>query len=310
MKQFKSFRNLSSLAIMLLATPFLAACSGNDNDDNKPSNQFGNAEGIPFHATLFISGNAITAKEKVAVIHNGVKDEMTVISVLEDLVIIDGYLKGKVSDGDDVKVIYPAQAADGTSGNVNNDLIYAQSGKQDDVNSKSDVRKSPGKLKVGETASLVGEVKLDKQYATYKINTKNADGSANRDVNRFAISVTTVQNHIASTQEYVITPDAPTSELYVALPAVDNKYTVFSATDGNGQTYACSQDSITIASGEYKEEILKMSPTVIWDSNVASDDFEDKLLFDWEYEKAGIKLTINGDEFNPNRSLERRTQRY
>ena len=115
-----------------------AACS---NDDNAA--QPAKAVGIPFTATISIGESATTRTlaedgtklkaswaegEKVALIHNGVNDEMTVSAVNDGNATITGTITGSPSDGDDVTVIYPSTAADGTTGAVKGNLLYAQEG--------------------------------------------------------------------------------------------------------------------------------------------------------------------------------------
>ena len=166
-----------------------AACS---NDDNAA--QPAKAVGIPFTATISIGESATTRTlaedgtklkaswaegEKVALIHNGVNDEMTVSAVNDGNATITGTITGSPSDGDDVTVIYPSTAADGTTGAVKGNLLYAQEGGTlADVAGKYDVRRGAGKLKVGSTASLNGNVSLINQFAIFRFTTKNSDGSA------------------------------------------------------------------------------------------------------------------------------------
>ena len=110
-----------------------AACSNDDNIIQNPVQQPAKAEGIPFTATISMGESASTRAlsdngtkieatwatgEKVALIYNGVKDEMTVSAVNAGMATITGTITGSPSGGDAVTIIYPSDAADGTTGNV------------------------------------------------------------------------------------------------------------------------------------------------------------------------------------------------
>ena len=170
----------------------LTACNKNEIDF-QPKNE---AEGIPFSATvsagsgldtraLAESGTTLQATwavgETVALIHNGIFDEMTVSAVSGGTATITGTITGCPSDGDPVTIIYPSSAADGTTGNVKSDLLYAQDGtltgtEGTSIAEKYDVRKGTGTLKVSETGSLNGKVSLQNQFAIFKFTVRTADG--------------------------------------------------------------------------------------------------------------------------------------
>ena len=245
-----------------------AACS---NDDNAA--QPAKAVGIPFTATISIGESATTRTlaedgtklkaswaegEKVALIHNGVNDEMTVSAVNDGNATITGTITGSPSDGDDVTVIYPSTAADGTTGAVKGNLLYAQEGGTlADVAGKYDVRRGAGKLKVGSTASLNGNVSLINQFAIFKFTTKNSDGSATIAVKPLII--------VVGAQSFVITPTSATSTLYAALPAVSSKNVCFSATGSDNKTYVYSKDGVTFDEGKFYTSTLQMTEVVAVD---------------------------------------------
>ena len=250
---------------MLLA---LAAC--NKVEDIQPIDK---ADGIPFSATISVGNNAATkalaesgstivatwaVDETVALIHNGVKDVMTVSAVNEGVATITGTITNSPSDGDAVTVIYPASAADGTTGNIKADLLYEQKGLLTGAGSIAanyDTRKGTGTLKVsGTTASLNGNMTLDNQFAIFKFTVKNADASATIDVKPLTITI--------GAQDYVITPASATSELYAALPAISSQAVTFTATGSDSKTYTCSKASVTFAAGKYYKSTLKMTAAV------------------------------------------------
>ena len=179
MKAFKIF-SMFALSVMM------AACA---NDEIEQIQKSQKTDGIPFTATISIdegattralteNGSGISAAwvegEKVALIHNGVNDEMEVESVSGGVATISGTITGDPTDGDDVTIIYPSSAADGTTGNVKDDVLIGQDGTLTgtggtSISEKYDVRKSSGaQLEVvSGTASLKGNVSLTSQIAIW-----------------------------------------------------------------------------------------------------------------------------------------------
>ena len=259
-------KKVFGIAAMLLA---LAACNKIETNVQPVENN----EGIPFSATISVGNNATTkalaesgstivatwaVDETVALIHNGVKDEMTVSAVNEGVATITGTITNSPSDGDAVTVIYPASAADGTTGNIKADMLYEQKGLLTGAGSIAanyDTRKGTGTLKVsGTTASLNGNMTLDNQFAIFKFTTKNSNGSATIDVKPLTITI--------GAQNYVIDPASATSELFVALPAISSQAVTFTATGSDSKTYTCSKASVTFAAGKYYQSTLKMASAV------------------------------------------------
>ena len=253
-------KKVFGIAALLLA---LAACNKIESENGPVEN----IVGIPFSATVSLGDNAATKAlaesgstivatwaegEKVALIHNGVSDEMTVSSVSGGSATITGTITSP-ADGEDVTIIYPSSSADGTTGNIKADLLYAQNGLLTGAGSISenyDARKGSGKLKVDGSATLDGSVSLTNQFAIFKFTVKNADASATIDVKPLIITI--------GTQDYVITPASATSTLYVALPAVSSQTVSFSATSSDSKTYTCSKDGVTFAAAKYYQSTLKM----------------------------------------------------
>ena len=255
-------KKVFGIAAILLA---LAAC----NKVETEIQPIDNAEGIPFSATISVGNNAATkalaesgttivatwaVDETVALIHNGVKDVMTVSAVNEGVATITGTITNSPSDGDAVTVIYPASAADGTTGNIKADLLYAQNGLLTgggSIAANYDARKGTGTLKVSGTASLNGNMTLDNQFAIFKFTTKNSDGSATIDMKPLTVTI--------GAQDYVITPASATSELFVALPAIASQAVTFTATGSDGKIYTASKPSVSFDAGKYYQSPLKMT---------------------------------------------------
>lgn len=254
-------KTVFGIATLLLA---LSACNKIETIDQP----VGMADGIPFSATVSLgdnaatkalaeSGDAITATwaegEKVALIHGGVSDEMTVGSVSGGSATITGTITGSPADGESVTIIYPASAADGTTGNIKADLLYAQNGLltgTGSISEKYDARKGTGTLKVDGTATLDGSVALTNQFAIFKFTVRGADGTTVISAKPLTITI--------GEQDYVITPATATDVLYAALPAVSDEKVSFDATDGSDKTYTCAKLSVSFDSGKYYQSTLKM----------------------------------------------------
>lgn len=256
----KIMKKVFEIAAIILAC---VACNKAELD-NYPVNYDG--EGIPFRAKISatkalsegVSGITATwaVDEEVALVYNDGtprKDVMHVESVTAGAAVISGVLSGTPADKSDVTVIYPATAADGTTGNVLSNLLEsAQVGTLADIASKYDVRKTAAKFQVdGSGASLNGPVSLTNQFAIFKFTVRGTDGSTPIEVNPLVITINAV--------DYTITPASATDVLYVALPAIDAKAVSFTATDGGSVKYYCSKPSVTFSAGAYYKSTLKMS---------------------------------------------------
>jgi hypothetical protein len=220
-----------------------AAGSNDDNDILTPA-QPAKAEGIPFTATISIDNGAATRaitesgstletswaqNDKVALIHNGVSDVMTVSSVSGGVATITGTITGSPSGNDPVTIIYPSNAADGTTGNVKSDWLAAQDGTLKgtggtSIEEKYDVRKGTGTLN-GDGSSLSGTVSLTNQNAIFKLTLKDIEGSA--DVSATSVKIYNQDNTLLTT----VTPASAAKEMYVALPTTATTLK-FSVTDG------------------------------------------------------------------------------
>ena len=257
----KIMKKVFGIAALLLA---LAAC----NKIETESQVADKTGGIPFSATVSLGNNAATkalaesgstitatweAGEKVALIHNGVSDEMTVSSVSGGFATITGTITGTPANGDPVTIIYPSSAADGTTGNIKADLLYVQNGLLTGAGSISenyDVRKGSGTLKVNGKATLDGSISLTNQFAIFKFTVRGADGATVISAKPLTITI--------GAQDYIITPASATDVLYVALPAVSGEKVSFDATDGSDRTYTCEKLSASFEAGKYYQSTLKM----------------------------------------------------
>ena len=270
----KTMKKVFGIAALLLA---FVACNKVETEIQPVEK----SDGIPFSATVSLgdnaatkalaeSGSTITATwaegEKVALIHNGVSDEMTVSSVSGGSATITGTITSPV-DGEDVTIIYPSSAADGTTGNIKADLLYAQNGLLTGAGSISenyDARKGSSKLKVDGTATLSGSVSLTNQFAIFKFTVRGADGTTVISAKPLTITI--------GTQDYVITPAAATDVLYAALPAVSGEKVSFDATGSDSKTYTCSKDGVTFAAAKFYQSTLKMAEIISLSGRYPGDD--------------------------------------
>ena len=247
----------------------MTACSKDDDGltpqpaEQQPTEQT-TGRGIPFTATISIGeggttraladgGTTLTATweegEKVALIHNGVSDEMTVASVSGGKATITGDITGSPSDGDAVTIIYPATAAKGTTGEVKGNLLKTQEGTLAAVSEKYDVRKGTGTLTVtGESATLTDDVVMANQYAVWKLtlpaNARNLCILADNE----AIAGATLIGEQGT-------------EFTVAVPEVDDKtITVVASDDDNNCYYYKNPKTISLAAGKYYRSSPAMTP--------------------------------------------------
>ncbi len=242
----------------------LSACSNEDNDIQTPVEQPAKSEGIPFTATISIGESAMTraltedatnnqivptwvAGEKVALIHNGVNDEMSVASVSGGVATITGTITGTPTTGDAVTIIYPSTAADGTTGNVKANLLAAQDGTLATIAANYDVRKGTGTLKVSGTASLNGNVSLTNQNAIFKFTLSGPTIDASHP-----LVIKKGENEVVTT----VKPASSTTSVYVAMPpAASSTYKFFVKTNYN--KYIKSGTAV-ITAGKYYQTTLDM----------------------------------------------------
>lgn len=295
---------IAALALML------SACSNEDNDIQTPVEQPAKSEGIPFTATISIGESAMTraltedatnnqivptwvAGEKVALIHNGVNDEMSVASVSGGVATITGTITGTPTTGDAVTIIYPSTAADGTTGNVKANLLAAQDGTLATIAANYDVRKGTGTLKVSGTASLNGNVSLTNQFAIWKLTLGNAAKNLCIMADNMTIAGATLAT--AGTQ------------FYVAVPAVSSKTITIVANDESKNCSYYSKAGVSLTKGYYyqsspsmttldtdgSKDVFKIAGTV--SSNVTIPDGKTVVLSDVTMSNNSITCSGNAN---------------
>ena len=249
---------------MFALSAMMAACTSDEIEQIEKSL---NTDGIPFTATIRIdegattralteNGSGISAAwavgEKVALVHNGVNDEMEVESVSDGVATISGTITGDPTDGEAVTVIYPSSAADGTTGNVKDDVLIGQDGTLTgtggtSISEKYDVRKSSGaQLEVvSGTASLKGNVSLTSQIAIWKL-TLQCGGTA---LSAKSLGIKDASDNLLASA----TLASAGNVFYVAIPATTS---VSLFADNGTNIYTYSKSGITIATGKYYQSTV------------------------------------------------------
>lgn len=263
---------MNKILTMAAMALMLSACSSNDIEGNLPQPN-DKAAGIPFTATIRVGEGATTraltedatngeiipswaAGEKVALIHNGVSDEMTVSSVTNGVATITGTITGTPANGDAVTIIYPSSAVDATTKDIKPDLLANQNGLLTGTNSIAanyDVRKGTAKLNVGTTATLQGNVSLDNLYAIVKFSLSDGTNA----INALKFQIKDGSDNLITT----VTPASATSTLYVAMAPATASAFKFEATVGSS-TYSYTKSSATFAAGKYYQSKMAFKTKV------------------------------------------------
>lgn len=260
------------LAMAALAT-VIGACS---NDDNELTQQPAKAKGIPFTATISLEKIATTRAltedtenkkilatwatgEKVALIYNvgttPYKTDATVTKQTDGTATINATLQEGATNGSDVTIIYPATAADGTTGNVKANLLASQDGTLASIATNYDVRKGTAKLSIGAGGATVNNGTAG---TTVALTNQNA-------IFKFTLSGTSIDNShplvIKDGSEKDITtvkPASSTNSVYVAMPAAASSTYKFIVTTDNNKYIKSGTAAIT--AGYYYQTTLEMTP--------------------------------------------------
>ena len=281
MKTFKIF-STAALALMM------AACSSEDTAlNNSPAQQQGRK--VHFTATIAApGGNAGTrteytevtegeaagtinvawkAGDKIALIHNGTKDEVTVETVNKDG---SATITGDITvgtNGEAVTAYYPAAAIELNSDKnpvpaaAYTEKMLAQDGTLSYIASNLDLRSGESTIAVdGDKATLASSVSLTSQIAIWKLSL--LDGESNV-LQATQVKIKGGESVLASTATI-----AATSEVTLAIPnvAIDGALTI-EATVGS-DTYAYTKEGgVTFDSKYYQSKVMMEKP---WDGNLAT----------------------------------------
>ena len=272
---------MAALALMT------AACS---NEDNAIEQQPQMARGIPFTATISMGesaatraltednqNNKIVAKwvtgEKVALIYNAgsggntpCKTVAEVTAQSDKTATLSATLEEGAVNGSKVTIIYPASAADGTTGKVDNSILNTQdgtlTGTNKSIDKTCDVRTGEGKLSISGGYATVYDgtpgtlVKLKEQYSIFKFSITNITGDNPLSATEFKVS-----DALGNTKA-TFTNTTAASVLFVALPELEMEAGTywFNATIG-GKPYVAKATIATTATvaGKFYETEVKMA---------------------------------------------------
>ena len=265
---------MAALALMT------AACSNDDNDILPPAEQPAKSEGIPFTATISMGESASTRAlaednvnnkivatwktgEKVALIYDAggtpTKTDAEVTKQADGTATITATLESGATNGSAVTIIYPSDAADGTTGNVKSDWLSSQVGTLTgtggtSIAEKYDVRKGTGKLSINDGKATVNNgtagtpVSLTNQNAIFKLTLKDIDGTSDVSANSVIISDQT------GTVTTVTPASGYENAMYVALPTTATTLK-FLVTGSDSKKYFNMASSLTLSASYYQSTI-------------------------------------------------------
>ena len=269
---------MAALALMTVA------CSNDDSDIQTPAEQPAKAVGIPFTATISMGESASTRAlaednvnnkivatwetgEKVALIYDAggtpAITNATVTKQTDGTATISATLASGATNGSAVTIIYPSDAADGTTGNVKANLLAAQNGTLTgtggtSIAEKYDVRKGTGKLSINAGGATVNNgtagtpVALAAQNAIFKFTIQDLS-AADKDASKFFVSDD--EGNVIT----IVTPGSATDELYVALPVMTAGTYWFNATIGEKPYIAKATTAADTEVGKYYQTTVKMA---------------------------------------------------
>lgn len=264
---------MAALALMT------AACSNDDNDIQTPAEQPAKSEGIPFTATISMGESASTRAltednvnnkivatwatgEKVALIYDvsgtPTKTDAEVTKQADGTATISATLASGATNGSDVTIIYPATAADGTTGNVLANLLAAQDGTLATIATNYEVRKGTGKLSINAGGATVNNgtagttVSLTNQNAIFKFTLQDLSAAA-KNATEFKVSDNS--GNVITT----VTPVPASGELYVALPVMATGTYWFNATIDSKPYIAKATTAAATVAGKYYQTTVKMA---------------------------------------------------
>ena len=240
----------------------MAACSSDENTNETSGT---NGQKMPFTATISLDqtttrgltddGSNITTSwkenEQVALIHNGQIDKMSVTAVNNETKVAT--ITGSISNatnGETVKVIYPASAVDEKAMVVKDDLLKTQDGLLTTIEEKLDYRTAETTLAVSSGGATFGAaVTLVLQHAIWKLSL--TDGTN-------AISASQLVVKDGDNKELTTVKLSPAaSSLYIAMAPANSVDMNFEATVGD-DTYTYSKKGISLKAGKYYVSTMAM----------------------------------------------------
>ena len=206
------------------------------------------------------------AGDKIALIHNGTKDEVEIETVIEDgSAIISGDITVG-TDGEDVTAYYPAEAIELNSDKnpvpsaAYTQKILAQDGTLSYIASNLDLRCGESKLAVSDDkATLAASVSLASQIAIWKLTLQdNAATPA-------ALKATQVSVLLNGEEPVTLagtsTLSSATSTVYLGMDKMASEDIIIEATVG-GDTYIYKKAGASLEYGQYYQSTVTMAKVV------------------------------------------------
>lgn len=286
----KTFKLFSMVALALV----MAACSNEDNAiEQQPAQQLSR---IPFSATIAAPNSGATTRtlynetndgyidvtwrakvdggyegDKIALIHGGNLDVVTVTSVNDDgRAVIEGTITAPTTDEEDVVLVYPAAAVESATPKA--PLPYtpsatyvakglSQDGTLDYIQNNLDGRQGTGTLKkVSGKATLKEDVSMPSKIAIWKLSLKDIPVSPTAAPN--ALSATSVNIKVGSATNVVAAASSTTakSEYYLCLvPATMGSGDLTIEAKNGTNTYSYTKaGGATLTAGEYYKSTVSM----------------------------------------------------
>lgn len=219
---------------------------------------------------------AWTVGDKIALVHNGVKDVVTVTAVdnTTGKATINGYINNAIN-GSAVTLVYPAalvQTATG-SNNYDPDLtnLRSQDGTLGYIQENIDFREdNTSTLSVdGTGVTLSSDANLSSKIAILKLTLKD-NGVSPATLNATQVKINKGTDILASTATI-----AATSEVYLAVPSVTTSSTLTIEATVEGSPYTYTKESITVAPQKYYQSTVNLSKTIVLSTVTAATTIED-----------------------------------
>lgn len=219
---------------------------------------------------------AWTVGDKIALVHNGVKDVVTVTAVdnTTGKATINGYINNAIN-GSAVTLVYPAalvQTATG-SNNYDPDLtnLRSQDGTLGYIQENIDFREdnTPTLSVDGTGVTLSSDANLSSKIAILKLTLKdNAVSPATLNATQVKINKGT--DILASTATI-----AATSEVYLAVPSVTTSSTLTIEATVDGSPYTYTKENITVVPQKYYQSTVNLSKTIVLSTVTTATTIED-----------------------------------
>ena len=270
----KTFRLFSMAALALV----MAACSNNDDEIQQPAQQQGM---IPFSATIAAPNSGATTRttytevgtsinvawkngDQIALIHNGVKDVVTVGDPnLDGSAPISGSITAPASDEEDVVLVYPAASveASGTGTGITPVVAYltnglTQDGTLDYISNYLDSRRGSGKIisDGGSGGTLKENVKMASQIAIWKLSLQDNAATPN------ALSATAVTVKVGSTTVAAAAAAAKSDYYLCLVPATmgSGDLTINATVVSDTYTYT-KAGGVSLTAGKFYQSTVTLS---------------------------------------------------